>query len=160
MIDAIKTVGVLGLGVMGFDIAFHYAQKGYRTLVYDASSSAIDGQRRGSGQGPSMITLAMLMSIRIVAARSAELDEAPATVDFIAVEGLKFPSGPLAEIDDLGADSVLKDLQKVNDAMPERKMKAPELLIAMAGEGQTVFKDGRAKPWIAAFVEGRSHARH
>jgi 3-hydroxyacyl-CoA dehydrogenase len=28
MIDAIKNVGVLGLGVMGLDIAFLYAQKG------------------------------------------------------------------------------------------------------------------------------------
>jgi 3-hydroxybutyryl-CoA dehydrogenase len=33
----IKTVGVVGLGVMGFDIAFLYAMKGYRTLAYDAS---------------------------------------------------------------------------------------------------------------------------
>ena len=41
MIDAIKNVGVLGLGVMGFDIAFLYAQKGYRTLVYDASEAAM-----------------------------------------------------------------------------------------------------------------------
>jgi len=41
MIDTIRTVGVLGLGVMGFDIAFLYAQKGYRTLVYDASEPAM-----------------------------------------------------------------------------------------------------------------------
>ena len=41
MIDAIKTVGVLGLGVMGFDIAFLYAQKGYRTLIYDAAEAAM-----------------------------------------------------------------------------------------------------------------------
>jgi 3-hydroxyacyl-CoA dehydrogenase len=37
----IKTAGVVGLGVMGFDIAFLYAAKGYETLVYDASSTAI-----------------------------------------------------------------------------------------------------------------------
>ncbi|HEX6173995.1 MAG TPA: 3-hydroxyacyl-CoA dehydrogenase NAD-binding domain-containing protein, partial [Candidatus Binatia bacterium] len=41
MIDTSKTVGVVGLGVMGFDIAFLYAQKGYRTLVYDASEAAM-----------------------------------------------------------------------------------------------------------------------
>src|ERR671921_488876 len=41
MIDTIKTVGVLGLGVMGFDIAFLYAQKGHRTLVYDVSKAAM-----------------------------------------------------------------------------------------------------------------------
>ena len=119
-----------------------------------------DGQCRSSGLGPSMRKLALLKSVRIAAARSAELDDAPATVDLIAVKGLKFPRGPLAEIDDLGADSGLKDLQKVNDATPERKMKALELLIAMAGDGQTFFKDGQVNPSIAAFVEGSSHARH
>jgi 3-hydroxyacyl-CoA dehydrogenase len=42
VIDPIKTVGVLGLGVMGFDSAFLYAQKGYRTLVYDAAATAMN----------------------------------------------------------------------------------------------------------------------
>ncbi len=37
----IKTAGVVGLGVMGFDIAFLYAAHGYQTLVYDASSRAL-----------------------------------------------------------------------------------------------------------------------
>jgi 3-hydroxybutyryl-CoA dehydrogenase len=116
--------------------------------------------QRGSGMDTSMIKLALLTSIRSAAARTVELGETPAIVDFIAVEGLKFPRGPLAEIDELGADSVLHDLQKVNDAMPEQRMKAPELLTGMASEGQTFFKDGKANPWIANFVEGRSHARH
>jgi len=39
MNNQIKTVGVIGLGVMGFDIAFLYAMKGFRTLVYDAAKS-------------------------------------------------------------------------------------------------------------------------
>lgn len=38
----IKTVGVIGLGVMGFDIAFLYAMNGFRTLVYDAATSMMD----------------------------------------------------------------------------------------------------------------------
>jgi 3-hydroxyacyl-CoA dehydrogenase len=38
----IKTVGVIGLGVMGFDIAFLYAMKGFRTLAYDAAQAAMD----------------------------------------------------------------------------------------------------------------------
>ena len=38
----IKRVGVIGLGVMGFDIAFLYAMKGFRTLVYDAAKPAMD----------------------------------------------------------------------------------------------------------------------
>ena len=49
MVDALKSVGVVGLGVMGFDIAFLYAQKGYQTLVYDAAPAAMD-QMRGSGR--------------------------------------------------------------------------------------------------------------
>jgi len=42
MTDSIKSTGVIGLGVMGFDIAFLYAQKGYRTLVYDAAEAAMN----------------------------------------------------------------------------------------------------------------------
>jgi 3-hydroxybutyryl-CoA dehydrogenase len=42
MITEIKTIGVVGLGVMGFDIAFLYAMKGFRTLVYDAAKSMMD----------------------------------------------------------------------------------------------------------------------
>lgn len=42
MNQPIKTVGVIGLGVMGFDIAFLYAMKGFRTLAYDAATAAMD----------------------------------------------------------------------------------------------------------------------
>ena len=42
MNQAINTVGVIGLGVMGFDIAFLYAMKGFRTRVYDAAKPAMD----------------------------------------------------------------------------------------------------------------------
>ena len=42
MSETIKTVGVVGLGVMGFDIAFLYAMKGFRALVYDAAKSMMD----------------------------------------------------------------------------------------------------------------------
>ncbi len=38
----IKTAGVIGLGVMGFDIAFLYAMKGFRTLAYDTAPSMMD----------------------------------------------------------------------------------------------------------------------
>jgi len=42
MNEQITEVGVIGLGVMGFDIAFLYAMKGLRTLVYDAAPSIMD----------------------------------------------------------------------------------------------------------------------
>ena len=42
MIDGIDKVGVVGLGVMGFDIAFLYAMRGCQTFVYDAAKGAMD----------------------------------------------------------------------------------------------------------------------
>ena len=115
---------------------------------------------RGAGLDPALIKLALTTSIRVAAARTVELGEAPPTVDFIATEGLKFPRGPLAEIDELGAGAVLQDLQTVNAAIPGNPMKPPELLTAMAREGQPFFKNGRVNPWITSLVEGTTHARH
>jgi 3-hydroxyacyl-CoA dehydrogenase len=116
--------------------------------------------KRGAVLDSSMIKLALLTSIRVAAARTVELGEAPGIVDFISTEGLKFPRGPLAEVDDLGAETVLNDLEQVNEVMAEGKMRAPELLTGMAKERQTFFKDGQANPAIAALVKGSSHARH
>ena len=42
MIDGLNRVGVVGLGVMGFDIAFLYAMRGCQTLVFDAAKAAMD----------------------------------------------------------------------------------------------------------------------
>ena len=42
MIDEMNKVGVVGLGVMGFDIAFLYAMRGCQTFVYDAAKAAMD----------------------------------------------------------------------------------------------------------------------
>ena len=42
MSDGVNKVGVVGLGVMGFDIAFLYAMRGCQTFVYDASEAAMD----------------------------------------------------------------------------------------------------------------------
>ena len=42
MSKEIESVGVVGLGVMGFDIAFLYAMKGFPTAVFDASQAAMD----------------------------------------------------------------------------------------------------------------------
>jgi 3-hydroxybutyryl-CoA dehydrogenase len=117
-------------------------------------------EKRGAGLDPSMLKLALLTSIRIGAARTVELGESPATVDFISTEGLKFSGAPLVEIDEFGAEALLDDLTKVNQAIPGGKMKAPELLLAMAKERHSFFKDGKANPAIAAFVSGSDHARH
>jgi 3-hydroxyacyl-CoA dehydrogenase len=42
MADTPRKIGVVGLGVMGFDISFLYAMKGFQTAVYDASKAAMD----------------------------------------------------------------------------------------------------------------------
>ncbi len=42
MPERIKNVGVIGLGVMGFDVAFLYALNGYSTTAYDASAAVMD----------------------------------------------------------------------------------------------------------------------
>ncbi|HEX9455560.1 MAG TPA: 3-hydroxyacyl-CoA dehydrogenase NAD-binding domain-containing protein [Candidatus Binatia bacterium] len=50
MSEAIENVGVVGLGVMGFDIACLYAMKGCRTFVYDAAPAAMDSLSRRRDQ--------------------------------------------------------------------------------------------------------------
>ncbi|MET0503500.1 MAG: 3-hydroxyacyl-CoA dehydrogenase NAD-binding domain-containing protein [Candidatus Binatia bacterium] len=133
---------------------FFYRDQKPNRAIYDL----VEG--RGTGLEPALVKLALTTSILVAAARTVELGEAPPTVDFIATEGLKFPRGPLAEIDELGAGAVLKDLQTVNDAIPGNQMKPPELLTAMARDGQTFFKNGQVNAWITALVEGTTHARH
>jgi 3-hydroxyacyl-CoA dehydrogenase len=132
--------------------SFYVDQKPNRA-IYDLV------EKRGAAVEPPLVSCALLTSVRLAAVRTVELGEAPAMVDFISIDGLKFPRGPLAEIDQLGAATVLEDLQRVN-AIIHDGMKAPQLLRAMADEKQTFYQGGRVNPWVAAFVERRVHARH
>jgi 3-hydroxybutyryl-CoA dehydrogenase len=113
-----------------------------------------------SGLDPAMAQVALMTSVRLAAARTVELGEAPATVDFISTEGLKFPRPPLVEMDEIGAAKVLKDLEDVNTALGHGGMKAPRLLQAMAEEGQKFYYGGKPNPWVGAFLERSGHARH
>lgn len=106
---------------------------------------------RGTGLAPSVPKLALLTSVRLAAVRTVELGEAPATVDFVCTEGLKFPERPLAKIDEIGAAKLLDDLRAVNKAVPNG-MKAPELLEVMATQHETFFKNGDVNPWISAHI--------
>jgi 3-hydroxyacyl-CoA dehydrogenase len=142
------------LAALANNNALFYIDQKANSAIYDLI------EKRASGLDPAMLKLALLTSIRVAAARTVELGESPATVDFIATEGLKFPRAPLAEIDEFGAEAVLDDLAKVNQAIPGGKMKAPELLTAMARERQSFFKNGNTNPAIAALVSGSDHARH
>lgn len=116
-------------------------------------------ENRGAGVAPELVKLALITSVRIAAARTVELGEAAATVDFIATEGLKFPRGPLAEIDEVGAAAVLDDLRKANERIPNG-LAAPGLLPAMAKENHTFFKKGETNPWLKTRTQGSSDARH
>jgi 3-hydroxybutyryl-CoA dehydrogenase len=142
------------LTALGKSNPFFYIEQKPNPAIYGFCKA------RGRDRESEFIKLALLTSVRVAAARTVELGEAPATVDFIATEGLKFPRGPLAEIDELGPGTVLKDLQNVNEVMPVEAMPAPALLTAMANQGEKFFKSGQANPWIAAHVEGSAHARH
>jgi 3-hydroxybutyryl-CoA dehydrogenase len=130
-----------------------YAKQQGNPVIYELV------ENRGAGLSSAMIKQALITSVRVAAARTVELGEAPATVDFISTEGLKFARGPLAEIDELGAAAVLNDLQTVNGAL-SNGMAAPEILRAMADQKQTFFKDGRANSWIGEFLKRRADARH
>jgi 3-hydroxyacyl-CoA dehydrogenase len=131
---------------------FYIDQKG-NPAIYDLFD------KRGTGISPEITRLALITSVWIAAARTVELGENPATIDFICTEGLKFPRAPLAEIDELGAAAVLEHLRQVNVTIPNG-LAAPRLLRAMADAKQTFWKDGWANPWLASFLEMSSDARH
>src|SRR5882724_13164666 len=91
--------------------------------------------------GAASIRRALKTVIHIAAARVVELGESPDTVDFVATEGVKIPQAPLKEIESLGATEVLRDLSELKNEMPEISLTPPELLTAMAREGQTFYKN-------------------
>jgi len=93
---------------------------------------------------------ALKTSMLVAAARVAELGESPATVDFVATEGIKMPNPPLKEIDTIGAAALLQDLAKTNQALRDNPLAAPNLLTSMADEKQPFFKNDQANPWLAA----------
>ncbi|HUF42489.1 MAG TPA: 3-hydroxyacyl-CoA dehydrogenase NAD-binding domain-containing protein [Verrucomicrobiae bacterium] len=131
MIGAIKTVGVLGLGVMGFDIAFLYAEKGYRTLLFDASKAATDKifERRDQ-------TIERLKKRNRIS--DAELKNLQ--LGLIAAPDLANLAGA-----DLVTEAV-SDSGKRKTAAWRAKT--------------SIFKDGRANPWVSDYLAGRADARH
>jgi 3-hydroxyacyl-CoA dehydrogenase len=105
--------------------------------------------------GPASIKRGLKAVIHVAAARVVELGESPATVDFVATEGVKIPQAPLKEIDSLGPGAVLEELLKMNEEMPDISLTSPDLLTAMAREGQTFYKNNQPNPWLPA-----DHASH
>jgi 3-hydroxybutyryl-CoA dehydrogenase len=107
------------------------------------------------------IKRALLTSLIIAAARVAELGESPATVDFVATEGIKMPQPPLKEIDEIGPAAVLDDLEKTNLQLGDQPMPVPALLAQMAEEKQTFYKNDQTNPWLLAHAgRTQTHASH
>jgi 3-hydroxybutyryl-CoA dehydrogenase len=111
--------------------------------------------------GATSIKRALKTVIHVAAARVVELGESPATVDFVATEGVKIPQAPLKEIDSLGPPAVLEELSQMNHGMAEISLASPELLTAMAREKQTFFRGGQPNPWLLSQVKAPiPHASH
>jgi 3-hydroxyacyl-CoA dehydrogenase len=99
------------------------------------------------------IKRALQISMTIAAARVAELGESPATVDFIATEGVKMPRPPLKEIDRIGPAAVLEELATTNRQLRDQPLTPPELLSVMRDERQTFYKNDQPNPWLSGYTE-------
>lgn len=125
MSEQINKVGVVGLGVMGFDIAFLYAMKGFQTFVYDAAKAARDSVNNRREQ-----TLERLQRSKRISDEETE-----------RVRKLLVPVPDLA------------GLAKTNRQLQDQPLVAPELLSAMAGARQAFYSDGQVNSWLLAYRE-------
>jgi 3-hydroxyacyl-CoA dehydrogenase len=111
--------------------------------------------------GEASIKRALKTVILVAAARVVELGEFPATVDFVATEGIKIPLAPLREIDGMGAAAVIREISKLNQDLPAITLTPPPLLMAMARAGQTFYENDHANPWLRSQAKQPSaHASH
>jgi len=109
----------------------------------DAGSRSLDDET---------IKRALRTSMLVAAARVAELGETPATVDYVATEGIKMPKPPLKEIDAIGAAGLLQDLARTNQMLGDKPLTAPNLLTDMAAEKQSFYTNDEANPWLRSRV--------
>ena len=99
------------------------------------------------------IKCALKTSMLVAAARVVELGETPATVDFVATEGIKMPRPPLKDIDAVGATALLQDLARTNQMLGDKPLPAPNLLTDMVGENQSFYTNDQANPWLRSRAE-------
>jgi hypothetical protein len=99
------------------------------------------------------IKRALQISMTVAAGRVAELGESPATVDYIATEGIKMPQPPLKEIDRIGPARVLEELATTNRELRAQPLIPPKLLSAMREERQTFYKNDQPNPWLSAYTQ-------
>jgi 3-hydroxybutyryl-CoA dehydrogenase len=141
----------------------HLAQNNPRFFVDQKSNPAI--YKLSEAQDRSLdnesIKRALQISMTIASSRVAELGESPATVDFIATEGIKMPQPPLKEIDRIGPAAVLADLATTNRELRGQPLTPPKLLSVMRDERQTFYKNDQPNPWLSGYIErNAAHASH
>jgi len=100
---------------------FYVDQKANQN-IYDLAEA------QGKSLDDDRVKLALMTSMLIATARLAELGEAPATVDFVATEGIKMPQSPLKQIDAMGAAVLRADLDKTNVILGDRPLALPTTL--------------------------------
>jgi hypothetical protein len=131
---------------------FYVAQKP-NPEIYDCIGESYDSV------DSSVIERALKASIHVSAARVVELGEDPAKVDFISTVGIKIPRPPLREIDNAGAVAVIKEIDAINGAIAGAQLMLPQILLAVADQGQSFYCGEQPNPWISSFVEQqRFHA--
>ena len=121
-----------------------YAEQKANSKIYQLAGTL------GRNLDDETIKRALKTSMLVAAARVVELGESPATVDFVATEGIKMPQAPLKEIDAVGVPAVIADLAKTNQTLGDKPLSVPKLLAAMAGEKQTFYENDRANPWLVS----------
>ena len=132
-----------------------YVDRSSNPKIYDfadAHGRSLDGES---------VKRALWTSMIIAAARVAELGESPTIVDYVATEGIKMPRPPLKEIDGLGVESILGELERTNGTLGDQPLTAPKLLATMAKENQNFYVNGQPNPWLSAqAAQPTTHASH
>jgi len=82
---------------------------------------------------------ALMTSMLVAAARVAALGETPATVDFVATEGIKMPQPPLKQIDTTGAAALREELEKTNRMLGQSPLEIPATLGETTGGNNTFY---------------------
>lgn len=122
------------LGRLANDNPRFYVDQKPNPKIYELAAAS------GKALDDDSVKRALMTSMLIAAARVAELGEAPATVDFVATEGIKMPQPPLKQIDATGAANLRQELEKTNRLLGQRPLEVPAILAEMAGGKKTFYE--------------------
>ena len=123
------------LGRLAKDNPRFYVDQQPNPKIYELAQS------QGKTLDDDNVKRALMTSMLVAAARVAELGEAPATVDFVATEGIKMPRPPLKQIDATGAAAVRQELERTNRLLGGTPLVAPAILVEMTGAKKTFYPE-------------------